>query len=211
MGRCVIVYGKSGSGKSRSLKNFGENEIFLANVTSKDLPFRKNFKYSCKLDVSSAIINGLRKMPTNVAVIDDATFIMVNAFMRGHGGKTNQFDLYNNIADSMFAIFEETAKLPDDVIVYVILHENENDNGLIKLKTIGKLLDDKCPMESLVTVCLRCMTDGTRYYFRTQSDGFDISKSPEDMFDLEIDNDLAMVDNTIREYYGLEPRKQVIK
>lgn len=31
MGECVIVYGKSGSGKSRSLLNFGEDEIFLVN------------------------------------------------------------------------------------------------------------------------------------------------------------------------------------
>lgn len=42
MGECVIVYGKSGSGKSRSLLNFGEDEIFLVNVIAKRLPFRKN-------------------------------------------------------------------------------------------------------------------------------------------------------------------------
>ena len=45
MGRIVLIYGKSGSGKSRSLKNFAEDEIFLVNVEDKDLPFRNKFKY----------------------------------------------------------------------------------------------------------------------------------------------------------------------
>lgn len=206
MGKSVIIYGKSGSGKSRSLKNFASDEIFLVNVTEKDLPFRNTFKYVYKSDDYKKIIEGLQKMPTKVAVIDDATYIMVNAFMRKHGDKSvNQFDLYNEIAGGMFTLFEVVKRLPDDVIVYFILHEDRNDNyGTVKLRTIGKLLEDKCPMEALVTTCLRCMTDGTKHYFRTQSDGYDITKSPEDMFaEVEIDNDLKMVTETIREYYGL--------
>ena len=47
------------------------------------------------------------------------------------------------------------------------------------------------------------MTDGKRHWFSTQSNGFDTTKSPMDMFDTEIDNDLQLVDNTIREYYEL--------
>jgi hypothetical protein len=48
------------------------------------------------------------------------------------------------------------------------------------------------------------MKEGTtKYFFRTQSDGADISKSPEGMFDLQIDNNLAEVDKRIREYWGL--------
>ena len=44
-----------------------------------------------------------------------------------------------------------------------------------------------------------------RHFFRTQSSGMDISKSPEGMFDLEIENDLKAVDTRIREYWGLSP------
>ena len=46
---------------------------------------------------------------------------------------------------------------------------------------------------------------GDRHFFRTQSSGMDISKSPEEMFDLEIENDLKAVDTRIREYWGLSP------
>ena len=41
----VMILGKSGSGKSRSLKNFEENEILFVNVISKRLPFQKKFNY----------------------------------------------------------------------------------------------------------------------------------------------------------------------
>ena len=56
----------------------------------------------------------------------------------------------------------------------------------------------------MVTVCLRCVTNKNGHKFRTVTDGFDITKSPEDMFgDEEIDNDLKAVDTAIREYWGL--------
>ena len=50
MGIPVLIYGKSGSGKSRSLKGFGEEEIFLVNVVGKPLPFPGKFRYTAKTD-----------------------------------------------------------------------------------------------------------------------------------------------------------------
>ena len=63
MGRFILIYGKSGSGKSRSLKNFGEDEIFLVNVIGKELPFRNRFKYVATTDDLNTIIAGLQRMP----------------------------------------------------------------------------------------------------------------------------------------------------
>ena len=91
------------------------------------------------------------------------------------------------------------------MIVYILMHEATSDYGETKLRTIGKLLDEKVCIEGMVTICLRCMVEGDRHYFRTQSSGVDISKSPEEMFDLEIENDLKAVDTRIREYWGLAP------
>lgn len=208
MGKAILIYGKSGSGKSRSLKNFGEDEILLINVVGKDLPFRKKFKYVLCTDDYVKIKEKLSKMPLKTAVIDDAGYLQTNAFMRGHSkpksGSTT-FDLFNDIADKFWDLLNFIRKdLPDDVIVYITMHEQENDFGDTKLKTIGKLLDEKVCIEGLVTVALRCMTDGPRHYFKTRTDGSDISKSPEEMFaDAEIDNDLKAVDTAIREYYEL--------
>ena len=86
MGRVVLIYGKSGSGKSRSLKNFNEDEIFLINVEGKDLPFRKTFKYETITDNYDKIQLGLTRMPVKTAVIDDAGYLLTNMFMRGHAG-----------------------------------------------------------------------------------------------------------------------------
>lgn len=207
MGECVFVYGKSGSGKSRSLINFGEDEIFLVNTIGKRLPFRSKFKYEIKTDDFSKIANGLRKMPTKTAVIDDSGYLMTNAFMRGHSAPksgSSTFDLYNDIADSFWSLITVIKnELPDDVIVYMIMHEDTTDYGETKLRTIGKLLSEKVCIEGMSTVVLRCAVRDGKHLFITQSDGNDISKSPEGMFELEIENDLKFVDDSIRSYWGL--------
>ena len=207
MGECVFVYGKSGSGKSRSLINFGEDEIFLVNTIGKRLPFRSKFKYEIKTDDFSKIANGLRKMPTKTAVIDDSGYLMTNAFMRGHSAPksgSSTFDLYNDIADSFWSLITVIKnELSDDVIVYMIMHEDTTDYGETKLRTIGKLLSEKVCIEGMSTVVLRCVVRDGKHLFLTQSDGNDISKSPEGMFELEIENDLKFVDDSIRSYWGL--------
>ena len=212
MGECVLVYGKSGSGKSRSLINFAKDEIFFVNTIGKRLPFRNKFQYEYKTDNIDKIKDGLEKMPTKTAVIDDGGYLLTNAFMRGHSaprGGSSSFDLYNNIADSFWKLLMFIKnKLPDDAIVYIIMHEDTSDYGETKLRTIGKLLSEKVCIEGMATIVLRCVIKNGRHLFLTQSDGQDISKSPEGMFPLEIDNDLKMVDETIREYYGMNESEE---
>jgi len=205
MGNAILIYGKSGSGKSRSLLNFEEDEIFLVKAIDKELPFRKKFKYVYISDDVDAIINGLEKMPTKTAVIDDLTYVMTSKFMSGHTAKKGsaQFDLYNDIADSIWKLILAIKKLPGNVNVYLIMHEETSDYGDTKVRTIGRLLDQKVCIEGMVTIALRCVTKNKQHCFLTHTDGSDITKSPEDMFqEDEIPNDLKAVDTTIREYYG---------
>ena len=100
-------------------------------------------------------------------------------------------------------MIEFIKKLPADKIVYIIMHEDINDFGDIKPKTIGKMLDEKICLEGMFTIVLRCVQENGKHLFITQADGGAVSKSPMGMFEsLEIDNDLALVDKTIREYYA---------
>lgn len=207
MGVPVLVYGKSGSGKSRSLKNFAEDEILLINVEGKQLPFRKKFNYVLKSDNLNLIIEQIIKMPCKVAVIDDAGYLMTHHFMENHKAKKGNasFEMYDTIADTMYQLVKRIKdNVPEDKIVYIIMHEDTDDYGQTKLRTIGKLIDNKVCLEGMVTICIRCMSDGGRHFFRVQTNGSDITKTPEDMFEKpEVDNDLKLVDHVIREYYGM--------
>lgn len=206
MAEAILVYGKSGSGKSRALKNFAEDEILFVNVISKRLPFQKKFKYELRTTDYNLIKDKLTKMPCKVAVIDDAGYLMTNTFMAGHSnpkGGSSTFDLFNTIGDDFWNLIQFIKLgLPEDVRVYIMMHEISNDIGEVKVRTIGKLLDEKVCIEGMFTVCLHCMTNGQKHYFKTQGGSNDIAKSPEDMFDLEIENDLKAVDDRIVEFYG---------
>lgn len=212
MGMPILIYGKSGSGKSRSLKFFDEDEILLINIEGKALPFKKDFKYKGKTDDIEKIITQLKKMPCKTAVIDDAGYLMTHHFMNNHRNKKGNasFDMYDDIADNMYFLVQRIkSEVPEDVTVYIMLHEDTSDAGDTKIRTIGKLIDNKVCLEGMVTVCIRCMSDNGKHFFRTQTDGFDITKTPEDMFeDTEIDNNLKFVDQTIREFYGWTTEKK---
>ena len=209
MGIPVIIYGKSGAGKSRSIKGFKSDEIYLVNVLGKPLPFKGQFKYVSNTDNVQTIMAGLSKMSTMTAVVDDFGYIMTNLFMRGHGGG-DQFKLFNTIGDAVWSFinFIQSPAVAEDAIVYLILHEDVNEDGSSKLRTIGKLLDQKVCIEGMATVVLRATVKGGRHIFQTQSDGSSIAKSPEGMFaGDEIDNDLKAVDTAIRAYWGIKAGK----
>lgn len=208
MGLPVLIYGKSGSGKSTSLRNF---ETFVINVNNKSLPFRKKegiVVTNCNeyAKIKTLLLKYIEKYPDRKsAVIDDSGYLMTEHFMRGHsGGKGNAiFELYNKLGDDFYDLIKFVIhQLPNDFIVYLVMHEDKNDLGDIKPKTIGRMLDEKVCIEGMFTIALRALKLDGKYLFATQTDGLDVTKTPLDMFDEEyIDNDLAVVDKTIREYY----------
>lgn len=209
----VLIIGKSGSGKSTSLRNFGEKELALINVAKKPLPFRKKFESTMNTDNYSEIMKGIFNTIKKSIVIDDAGYLITNHFMSKHstaGGGNGVFTLYNELGDHFWTLIEFVKnKVAEDKIVYFIMHEDKNDNGDVKPKTIGRLLDEKVCIEGMFTIALRCMTDNNKHFFRTQSNGADICKTPIDMFEnIEIDNDLKLVDTTIREYYELNKKEE---
>ena len=213
MGIPVMLIGKSGSGKSTSLRNFDEKELYLIKALSKPLPFKKKFESTFETDDYASILKALVKTQKKAIVIDDAGYLITNHFMKNHssaGTGNGVFSLYNEIGDRFWGLVNYvTTKLPEDKIVYFIMHEDKNDMGDIKPKTIGKLLDEKVCLEGMFTIVLRCISDETKHCFKTTTNGADVTKTPIDMFeDEEIDNDLKAVDTVIREYYGLTTKEE---
>ena len=200
-----MVLGESGSGKTASLRNFQENDVSILNVASKPLPFRNKNKLKMANKATYAMIKGaVSSGRTPSYVIDDAQYLMAfESFDKvNETGYTKFTTMAKNYEDMLRHIQEET---DPNVIVYVLQHIEKDENGIIKAKTLGKMLDQQLTVEGLFSIVLLAQTDGKRHYFVTQSDGTNPCKSPMEMFDeVEIDNDLKMVDDTIREYYGLD-------
>ena len=203
MGIPVLILGESGSGKSASLRNFKPDQVGIFNVGGKPLPFRSKLP-SVNTDSYKTIMGGLAAMRTPSAVIDDAQYLMANEFMRRC--KEIGYQKFTDMATSYWQLVQTVVKdLPPDRIVYFLSHIERDANGNEKCKTIGKMLDEKITVEGMFTVVLKTHVQDGRYTFVTQTNGQDTVKSPMGMFDaLEIDNDLAMVDRTIREYYDIE-------
>lgn len=206
MGIPVLILGESGSGKSTSLRNFEPEEVGIFNVASKPLPFRK--KLPCIDGATYETINrGLRRAKVKTYVIDDSQYLM--AFESFNRAKEKGFDKFTDMAvnfrDLIKFVVEAT---PPDCIVYFLHHTELAADGTIKVKTIGKMLDSQLTVEGLFSIVLLCRAAKDRHYFQTQSDGISTAKSPMEMFESEIDNDLKMVDGIIREYWSLNPVKE---
>lgn len=209
MGIAVLILGESGSGKSAAMRNFNSDDVRILNVASKPLPF-KNVNKLKKADkatyemIKVAVSSG----QTLSYVVDDAQYLMAfesfaKANISGYGKFT---EMAKNYEEMLRYIQEET---PPDTIVYVLQHIEKDENGNVKAKTLGKMLDQQLTVEGLFTICLLCVANDKGHFFITQSDGTNPCKSPMGMFETkEIPNDLKMVDTIIREYYVLKAQPQ---
>lgn len=202
MGIPVLILGESGSGKSASLRNFEPEEVSIFNVAAKPMPFRKKLPTRATADyglITASIAQSKKKS----FVIDDSQYLMCfESFARA---KDTGFTKFTDIALHFYNLVQFIiCKTPPDVIVYFLHHtEMDNNTSKIKAKTVGKMIDNQLTLEGLFSIVLMCVTDGKNHSFITQSDGFTTAKSPMEMFPDVIDNDLKIVDQTIREYYEL--------
>jgi len=204
----ILIIGNSGSGKSTSLRNFEPNEVGIFNVASKPLPFKKKLK---KIDGATYdnIAEGLQITALNTYIVDDANYLMT-------------FESFDKILEKGYEKFTTNAKhfydmikfvisdLPGDTLVYFFMHTETDENGVTKAKTVGKMIDNQICLEGLFSIVLLASTEDGKYKFTTQTDGTTIAKSPIEMFEKEIDNDLKFVDDAIREYWELPKRKQIV-
>ena len=195
----VMIYGQSGTGKSTSLRNFKNEDVAVVNVSGKPLPFRGDIK-AYNSDNYTKIMAAISKTDRKSIVIDDATYLMVNEFMRT--AKQTGYQKYTDMAVSFNQLIEFAASLPDDKIVYFMGHSDQADDGREHFKTIGKMLDNYVTVEGRFTIVLKTVVQDGKYMFSTQNNGQDTVKSPMGMFDAAlIDNDLKAVDDAIREYW----------
>ena len=198
----VFVIGESGTGKSTSMRNCDPAKWGVINVSGKPLPFKSKLNVF-NTDNYDKIKSVLSKATAKSIVIDDSQYLMVNAFMR----RTDKgYDKFTELAQAHWGLIDFIARnLSSDKIVYLMSHIERDTLGNEKVKTVGKMLDQFVTLEGLATIVLKTKVSDGKFFFTTQNSGYDTVKTPMGMFeDAEIDNDLQMVDDKIREYYELD-------
>lgn len=212
MSIATLILGSSGSGKSFSLRNLDPANTLLLQIVKKPLPFKATGWSRLSHDNQSGNIihcddwsNLLKfagKTRRKIIVIDDFQYLLANEFMRRSDERG--FDKFTDIGRHAWEVMMGVSNLADDVRVYILAHTEETESGRTKMKTIGKLLDEKITPEGLFTIVMRAGVDEGKNYFSTKNSGADTVKTPADMFEDErIPNDLAVVDSAIVDYYGI--------
>lgn len=197
----VLILGESGSGKSYSMRNFSEDEVKIISVEKPILPF-KNHLEVVRTNEVKRIVKELKSTNKKIAVIDDFQYILGLAAMRRSLEKG--WDKFSEMQYDYFQILDSLKELPDDMIVYFMSHTETDENGVTKIKTIGKALDKYITIEGLFMIVLGTRVSDGNYYFITQTNGKDTLKTPAGMFpSYAVDNDLKYVDEKIRNYYEI--------
>lgn len=215
----ILVLGESGSGKTTSMRNLDHKTSYIINVIGKPLPFRgwkANYKEgkggnlfkSTDWDQIVKCMHAISEQRKDIKtiVVDDSQYIMSYEFMAR--AKERGFDKFTEIAQHMFEVFITPERLRGDLTVIFLCHSEDisaNGTTRTKIKTIGKMLDEKITIEGLFTIVLLAGSykdeGGMKYVFLTNSDGSTTAKSPQGMFEtLSIPNDLQLVLNKIKQY-----------
>lgn len=210
----VLIIGRSGQGKTYSIKNFAPDEVGVISVEKGRLPFRSEIKTAkvpkdptkgeardaAQLNAAKYawIMKAISTAKVNAIVIDDSQYLLVNELFDRTYEKG--YDKFSSMAQKFRDLIHFVNDLEDDNKIVYFLHHSELDtDGREKVKTIGKMLDEKLTVEGCFDIVIYCQD----HKFFTQSNNQSTAKTPEGMFDLEIPNDLKFVDSAIREYYGM--------
>ena len=209
MGNLIMVLGKSGSGKSTSLRNFEPDEVGVFSVAGKRLPFRGDLPIvqHAGYDRIAKILQANKR---RCYVIDDATYLM--QFDNFNRARETGYGKFTDMAVSFQQLLQRASWTSEDTNVYFLMHPDVDEMGREKPKTIGKMLDEKLCVEGLFPIVIDARViqgeDGSaRHVFVTQNDGSNLAKCPMGMLPPVMDNDLKAVDTAIREYWGMRPTK----
>lgn len=154
-------------------------------------------------DDASHIEKAMRKSNHEIIVIDDYQAVMVNELMARSSEKG--YDKFTDIGKHAWNLFTAAGALDPHRRVYILAHTQTDDFGNVRMKTVGKMVDQTLVPEGYFTIVLRTEVVNGVYRFTTQTNGQDCCKSPIGMFDEpSIENDLNLVDQKIVSFYDLE-------
>lgn len=225
MGNVVMILGKSGTGKSTSIKTLDPKDTVIINVLKKRLPFKgssslynKDNKNLFNVDDYNSINSFLESINKNAGyvknvVIDDMTYVMRKEYFKS--AKITGFTKFVDMGAHFQSIIQTAENAREDLNVFLVLHCEDviSDNVIVSYKpsTIGKMIDNTYNPVEVVPVVLFSSVKYDEdkkpiygfYTHRCMEGSIEIpAKSPDGMFSEDfIPNDLGLVVTAMNEYY----------
>lgn len=240
MAKIVVIAGLTSTGKSTSycpidledikIKGIDPKKTFMFNIADKEIPVKAGNKLYASLGVEGgnnnmlvgfnypSIFEMLNKINSGKRfeniLIEDAQYLLSMDFFT----RRNQpgYDKYAKMGFSFIELINYIKSMRDDITVFFIMHTDEivdEKNVVIKLKTVGKMLDEKFTLEGLFSIVLRSVkvmkNKKVTYQFLVKPESInDIVKTPLGMFVDDkgmslssIPNDLGLVKEALDKYY----------
>ena len=157
MANCCIILGKSGTGKSTSIKGLDPKETIVINVLGKRLPFKGSGALYSKESKNHFIVENYQQLITllqqidagcpNVknVILDDIIYVMRKEYFQR--AKETGYGKYTELAMHFQQIINTCEKMKIDTNVFFIMHSEDvqSDKTTVgyKVSTIGQLLDNQ--------------------------------------------------------------------
>lgn len=202
MSQLTFVLGRSGTGKSTSLRNFSKKDgIGYITATGKPLPFKTDIgQYHAKN--YAELIAAIKQSKADIMVIDDFNYFM--SFEEFNQASVKGYEKFTQMAVNVVNVIEVITKKETNQRFYILAHSEQNDDGQLRLKTTGKMVSDKFVPEGLTNQVVETDVVDREFVFKVKTDGTGI-KTPIGMFkdtEATIPNDLKELDKAIKAFYA---------
>jgi hypothetical protein len=202
MSQLTFVLGRSGTGKSTSLRNFKKADgIGYITATGKPLPFKSDIPQFHAKNYAQ-LIAAIKQADVPVVVIDDFNYFM--SFEEFSQASVKGYEKFTTMAVNVVNVIETITSKATDQRFYILAHSENNEDGQLRLKTTGKMVSDKFVPEGLTNQVVETAVVDREFVFKVKTDGTGI-KTPMGMFvDETIPNDLKELDKALVEFYKPE-------
>lgn len=218
MSNTSLIIGESGTGKSTSIRNLDPNETFIINVLNKPLPFRGykknytmvsadgmtgNYYASTNYEHIQLVVKKInaKRPEIKTLILDDFQYLMADEFMTR--SLERGFDKFAEMGNHAYQLLKLLPTLREDLDIFILTHSEPDVHGKMKIKTIGKMIDNNVVIEGMYAMVLQTEISDGQYSFITQGDARHIAKSPMELFESRnIPNDLAFIKQKMAAYYN---------
>lgn len=209
MSKGICIMGQSGAGKTYSLRNLNPKETFYIDADGKGLNWKgwkkqynnenKNYYRTDKPETILALIKQIDESQKHIKylVVDTINGVMIGDEMRRV--KEKGYDKWQDLSQSVYYIVHDSNTYREDLVIILIAHIQEEEDGFTHILTNGKKLN-KIQLETyLNNVLLAKVIDG-KYVFETRANN-STAKTYAGAFEEDIiENDILKVIEALSEF-----------